>query len=796
MRLVITEKPSVARDIAKALGVRGKNREYLYSNDMVITWCVGHLAELVDPAAYDKSWKKWQFETLPMLPSVFKLRARKGVADRFKVVKQLLKDKQFKAVINGCDAGREGELIFRNVYRMAGSKLPVERLWIASMTDKAIKDGFNNLTDGATYDPLGAAAQCRSEADWLVGLNATRAMTLLVRKGSGESDLMSVGRVQTPTLAMLVKRDLEIADFVPETFYRVGAQFQTKEKDSWFGYWFDPKTKEKKTKKGKADSKDTPKAERIDDKAVAEQIVALVSGKTGIVTLTERKDKKEKPPLLYDLTSLQRRANSRYGLSAAATLKIAQELYEREKIITYPRTDSCYLTDDQVPTLKPLLNDLCRIADLNQHIQPLLAGKLRITKRVVNSAEVGDHHAIIPTGKIPNRALRPDQARIYDLITRRFVAVFCKDALIQNTRLVTAVAADDPPPHLENPLMFRAKGRVVAEYGWRAVDPPTSKKGTMLPLVQEGQEAEVSKAKVAEGKTRPPSPHNDSSILRAMETAGKELGDKELARAMRRSGLGTPATRAAIIQTLLSREYAERKGRALLSTEKGRVLIGAIPVKVLLDAELTGRWESRLAGIAESGEDPIAFMDQIREFTEKVVRDIEAAPAPKIAFQPTIIGDKALGNCPLCQTEVFERRNVYKCSTQGCGFVAFKKMAKREISPTMINVVLKEGKTKPYKGFISKKGKPFEAGLTIEEGGRVGFWFPERTYNENRPPRASPVGMPCPQCRSGAIIKGRTAWGCDQYRAGCHFRVLFERDNRQVTEAEAIEVILGEGTRR
>jgi DNA topoisomerase-3 len=772
LRVVITEKPSVARDIARALGVKSSGDGYIYSSDVVITWCVGHLAELVDPAAYRPEWKRWSFDTLPMLPEKFQLRPRKGVVDRFKVVKRLLKDKRFTTVVNACDAGREGELIFRNVYDLAGCQLPIQRLWIASMTETAIRKGWENVSDGTSFEALGAAARCRSEADWLVGLNATRAMTVMGRKG-GDSELLSVGRVQTPTLAMMVRRDLEIANFVPEKFFRVGAQFSLEGgEERWSAYWFDPSAKDKPEKGAKGAEKQTPKAERIEKKEIAEAIAAAALGSPGSIVKATSKKKNEKAPLLYDLTSLQRRANSRYGLSAARTLEIAQTLYEKAKVITYPRTDSCFLTPDQTPSLVGLVKQLSTVSEYAVHARSLLNKELPITKRIVNEKEVGDHHAIIPTGFISSRLDR-DQARIFDLVSRRFLAVFSGDAVILNSEVEVAVQPMVSNPDLIEPLHFRSKGRILQVPGWRAIDPPNNKGDSLLPSVKEGDSTTTHKTKVADGATRPPAHYNDASLLRGMETAGKDLGDKELARAMRKAGIGTPATRAAIIQTLIRRSYVGRDGRSLVTSERGRALVGALTVPELLDATLTGQWEAKLSEIADGGGDPVAFMAKIRTLTTRIVAEIQAAPAPTFAVTPP--STKPLGLCPICNEPVHERRAVYSCPSSDCDFVVFKTMAKRPVSATMVRTLLREGQTKVVKGFKSRKGKDFSAAITVGSDGKTTFLFPERKPNttSSSPPK-SPVGQPCPRCRVGVLIRGKAAFGCNQYRNGCNYVIPFE----------------------
>ena len=653
------------------------------------------------------------------------------------------------------------------MYQLAGCTHPAERLWIASLTDASIKKGWSNLRPGAEYDPLADAARCRGEADWLVGLNATRAMTCLVRSVGGQQ-LLSVGRVQTPTLAMLVKRDAEIENFKPETFWQVKGTFGTEEGASWQGAWFAGKDGSDEKERDET----APKAERVHSKELAELIASATSGQPAVVQRAVRKQKKEKPPLLYDLTSLQRRANQRYGLSAQQTLDLAQALYERHKIITYPRTDARYITDDQVATLPTILEGLCRIGPYEPFAAALLAEPIRPGKRVVNAAEVGDHHAILPTGVDPSKArLSPDEKRIFDLVARRFMAALSPDAVVASATIIVAVDANpdvDLPDQVAKPLCFRAKGRVVRVQGWRAVDPPGKSKERELPNVEEGDRVQVSKTSVHEGKTRPPRPHNDASILRGMETAGRDLEDDELKRVMRSSGLGTPATRASIIQTLITRQYAERQGKDLRSTSRGRALIAAVPVAELKSAELTGQWEARLSQIADGKETRPNFMRDVVSHVEDVIAAIRVAEPPP-AEQGPASDRPELGTCPICEKPVREGRGAYSCdSGRACTFVVFKTIAKRAVSKRALTVLLKGEQTKVMKGFRSKKGKDFSAALTLNEEGRVSLVFPD-DRGASRQPKTRVVGHACPVCSEGRLIRGRTAWGCGRWREGVTF---------------------------
>lgn len=805
MRLIITEKPSVARDIARSLGVQGRRDGYIEGNGFRISWCVGHMFELQDPAHYNPTWKRWAMDTLPMLPDEFALRLRDGMGDHWKVLDRLFSADDVTEVVNACDAGREGELIFRYVYQMAGSTLPVLRLWVSSLTDQAIQEAWKQLRPASRYDNLADAARCRSEADWLVGLNITRAMTCLARSGGGDQ-LLSVGRVQTPTLAMIVNRDAEIASFVPEDFWQIKAKFAATVGDTvarWTATWFRKPTaadNSKKTQPGEA-----PVAERLSTEADARALAAAAQGQVGTLGTADRKRRVEKPPLLYDLTTLQRRANQRYGFSAQYTLQLAQDLYEKHKLISYPRTDAQHITPDQVPQLPHIVDALANVPVYQPFCQQISSKPIRPGKRVVDASEVGDHHAILPTGRVPSSAgLDLDQKRLFDLVARRFLAALSDDALFDVTTLIVDVAPKPGAPLPDGvtaPLKFRARGKICTQEGWRAVDPPGKSKEIELPLVQQGQPATAERVTPKKGETRPPRHYSDASLLRAMETAGRELDDAELKRAMRGAGLGTPATRAAIIQTLLKREYIARNKREIRATDRGSALIKAMPIEQLTSAELTGRWEARLSDMAEGKDARAAFMADVRSTLGDMVDAVRVASPPPAE---RILSDApVLGECPICKEPVRERRSVYACDRgRACDFVVFKTMSKRNISKTTVKQLLTDGQSKPLKNFKSKKGKTFSASLALDENKKVVFVFdntpprkaappkPAAAQPQARPQPQTPVGMTCPQCGQGQLIAGRSAWGCNRWRAGCRFVLPFEADGQRRSPAEAAQLIV------
>lgn len=782
-RLIVTEKPSVARDIAKVLGIQGRGQGVLGGNGPVrITWCLGHLTELAEPGSYNDDWKSWRIETLPMLPEAFNLQARKSSLDQWRIVRDLLRSKELGEVVNACDAGREGELIFANTYRLAGCKAPVQRLWISSMTAQAIKAGFGQLRPGASMAALEDAARSRSEADWLVGLNATRAMTLRMRDGT-DGALLSLGRVQTPTLALMCAREDAIEGFVPEDFWRVIVRFGVKAGE-FDATWVGPESIAGRPKQDEigADGKKKRRAglvERIWSKETAETIAARVDGKDGVVVKVERKDKREPHPLLYDLTALQKEANKRFKWSAQRTLTIAQALYEQKKVITYPRTDSRHLSSDQVQGLPRVIGSL-KFGPYQQAADGVLQKwPIKLGKRVVDDKEVSDHHAIIPTGTDPRSAnLTPEEKRLFDLVARRFLAAFHPDAIFA-TQLVEVLIGDDP----ETADRFRAKGRALVDPGWRAIDPPkTSKKDKgLLPRVDMDEPAENRKTDLRKGTTKPPRRYTEATLLGAMERAGEELDDAELKRAMKKRGLGTPATRAAIIETLLRRTYIERNGTDLVPTKQGRALLAALPVEALRSARLTGEWEARLASMAEGQEDRDGFMRDIRDFAQAMVGQLKEAPiegAIAADLRAKRIADgELLGTCPLCESEVRASRRGWACTE--CRLWIPPTVASRDVSTRMAKALLLRRETKAVKGWKNKAGKEFTAALKLDDEGKVGFHFPE----------AEALGD-CPACKAPVRRRGKI-WTCDTGR-DCPF-VVFEEMSAYKPNDKAVRALLSEG---
>jgi DNA topoisomerase-3 len=758
--LVIAEKPSVGRDLAGALDgpfqrrklddikpKRGRKKVeeetaeeavekatskpkatrttrdeavFLESDDYVITWAVGHLVQLAEPEEYDEKWKKWRMADLPIVPpNGFKLVPRDAKAKKqLKLIETLLKREDIDLVINACDAGREGELIFAYVYESVfgasptseSRPLPVERLWISSMTKQAIREGFEKLRPGEQMNSLELAARSRSEADWLVGMNATRAATIRGRAWVG--GVVSLGRVQTPTLGMIVKREREIQAFVPEPYRLVHATFQP----PYQGLWFEG-----------------DETRIFGDLSRADQIVAKVSGQDGTVEKVERKEQSERAPLLYDLTSLQRDANRRYGFSARRTLQAAQSLYEGKKAITYPRTSSRYLSGDMVPQLKPTAGTLEPISDYTKAAEYVLALDQLPLQRVINDAKVDDHHAIIPTDVDHDvDAFTPDERRVFDLVARRFLAVFHPPARYARTTVITLVEEE----------RFRTRGKVTLEAGWRAVygvepdherqSEEEEKEGGEIPALQEGQTVRCIAAEIEDKMTRPPPRYTEATLLSAMETAGKLIDDEELREAMKDSGLGTPATRAETIEVLIRREYIERVGKDLQATPKGIQVISMLEENKLTSPELTGDWEHKLAEIENGQGDRVKFMKGIADFAKETVDQIAALDKEKL--RPERV---ELGPCPRCGAVtgeiIRENSKAYGCTSwksreeTGCGFVIWKKVASRTLTPEIARQLIEERRTREVlSGFRSRNGKPFRARLVLNDEDKIEFEFPVR----------------------------------------------------------------------
>jgi DNA topoisomerase-3 len=705
--LVIAEKPSVARDLASALPgsfKQAKDKTHLVGDDHVITWAVGHLVGLAEPDAYDPKLKKWRFADLPIIPEEFKLVPNdERAAKQLRAIHKLMADPEIDLIVNACDAGREGELIFAYVYETAKVKKPVVRLWLQSMTKKAIGEAFGHLRDGEEMKPLEAAARSRSEADWVVGMNATRAASIRLR--AAFDGAVSLGRVQTPTLALVARREEEIRAFKPEPYWLVEAHFEASEKRAYSGRYLGGK--------------------RLPAEAEAAKIVEACTDRPGEITKLEKKEERERPQLLYDLTSLQRHANTLYGFSARRTLAAAQRLYEEHKALTYPRTNSRFLTGDMIPEIKPTAELVGRGPQYRRASEYVLSLDRLPLGRVVNDKKVQDHHAIIPTRSQHDLGrMGQDELKVYDLVAKRFLAVFHPEAVYERTRVETTVEEH----------VFRTSGRRLVEPGWKGVygeeaeqPRPEDDSGgdQLLPKLQQEEAVQTLSVESIRKETQPPRRFTDASLLAAMETAGKEVEDAELREAMKDSGIGTPATRASIIERLVDVGYLEREGRALVATEKGIQVIRLLNGHPLTSAGLTGDWERRL-GLIERGEDTRpAFMTDIARFTTETVQELDKLKGVRIERAK-------LGPCPVCGREITENRKGYSCWSRedpGCGFVIWKRKAGKSLPVAVAKELIESlrasreagqdpgvGRTaKAVTGFRGRSGRTFRAKLKLEQ---------------------------------------------------------------------------------
>ncbi|MBK6324179.1 MAG: DNA topoisomerase III [Burkholderiales bacterium] len=716
--LVIAEKPSVAQDIVRALtptaGKFEKHDEYFESDSYVVSSAVGHLVEIQAPEEFDVKRGKWSFANLPVIPPHFDLKPVDKTKTRLNAVVRLAKRKDVDKIVNACDAGREGELIFRLIEQYAGGAKPlgkpVSRLWLQSMTPQAIRDGFDNLRTNAQMQPLADAARCRSEADWLVGINGTRAMTAFNSRDGGFF-LTTVGRVQTPTLSVVVEREEQIRKFISRDYWEIHANFHA-QAGEYAAKWFNPAHKK--------DADDAEiKADRVWNVRDAQAIADAVRGQPATVS-EESKPTTQASPLLFDLTSLQREANGKFGYSAKTTLQIAQSLYERHKALTYPRTDSRNLPEDYVPVVK---DTLAMLADSGmKHLAPFAAqavkgGYVKPTKRVFDNAKVSDHFAIIPTLQAPHGLSEAEQ-KIYDLVVRRFMAIFFPSAEYQvTTRITTAVGHS-----------FKTEGKVLVKPGWLAIygkeaadevaDAKEGDKGQNLVPVQPNEKVKGDPVDPKGLKTKPPARYSEATLLGAMENAGKTVDDDELREAMGEKGLGTPATRAATIEGLITEKYMLREGRELIPTAKAfqlMTLLRGLGVEELSKAELTGEWEYKLAQMEHGKLKRETFMAEIAAMTERMVKKA------KEYDRDTIPGDYATlaAPCPNCGGIVKENYRRYTCTgksgdTEGCGFSFGKTPAGRTFEVAEVEQFLRDKKIGPLEGFRSKAGWPFTAEMVIK----------------------------------------------------------------------------------
>ena len=742
MKVCIAEKPSVAREIASVLGANTKRDGYYEGNGYAVTYTFGHLCTLMEPNDYKPHWKRWDLNNLPMLPEKFKTKvtSNSSIQKQFNIVKQLF-DKA-DVVINCGDAGQEGELIQRWVLDQANYKGEVQRLWISSLTTKAIKEGFDNLKPSKNYDNLYYAGFSRAIGDWLLGMNATRLYTL---KHGGYKQVLSVGRVQTPTLAMLVNRFKEIENFKPQPYW----ELQTLYRETLFSY------------------EDGRFLKKEDGEVLANKVK---ESDFQIESITKKKGK-EYAPKLFDLTGLQVYCNTKFGFSADETLKIVQKLYE-QKVVTYPRVDTTFLPNDVYPKIAGILQKLTNYSSLTE---PLLGKKIKKSSKVFNDKKVTDHHAIIPTGIQIN--LQYNQQQVYDIIVKRFIAVFYNDCLVSNT-IVIGKAAD---------VNFKTTGKEILKKGWRIVFEDVSKpekESGILPTFIKGEKG-PHEPSFLEKQTKPPNQFTEATLLRTMETAGKHVDDDELRELMKDNGIGRPSTRANIIETLFKRKYIKRNKKQVLPTTTGIQLIDTIQNDLLKSAELTGSWEKQLKDIEKGEFSASMFIKNMKQMVDQLVYEVRSeTKRANISHTVTVAKKQKIASsiskqskhitsqtCPKCkQGTLIKGKSAFGCSDykSGCDFVLPFKFGAKKISELQCIRLLKKGSTVNLKGFkIDEKNVD---GLL-----RFDSDFKLKLEPKHNPKTVKAETIKCPKCNSGTILKGKTAYGCSSYKTGCDFKYSFNQ---------------------
>ena len=763
MKVCIAEKPSVAREIASVLGANTRHDGYYEGNGYIVTYTFGHFCTLFEPNDYDPHWKSWSLSHLPMLPEKFKTKVvnNPGIKKQFDIVKKLFETATL--VINCGDAGQEGELIQRWVIEQAEYKGEVKRLWISSLTTEAIKEGFEKLHPSAKYDNLYYAGYSRAIGDWLLGINATRLYTV---KHGGYKQVLSIGRVQTPTLAMIVNRFKEIQNFQPQPFW----ELQTVYRETTFTY-----------EEGKFLKKEAGEAFA---KVVKEHDFEVVS--------IDKKKGKEYAPKLFDLTGLQVYCNNKFGLSADETLKIAQQLYE-QKLITYPRVDTTFLPNDIYPKAAGIVEKLTNYTSLTQ---PLLGKKLKKSTKVFNDKKVTDHHAIIPTGM--QSSLHGNHLKVYDIITKRFIAVFYDDCSVANTTVLGKV---DTVP-------FKTTGKVILEKGWRVVfetaDGKDKKEKDELPIFKKGEKG-PHEPSFLEKETKAPHHYTEATLLRGMETAGKQVDDEELRELMKENGIGRPSTRANIIETLFRRQYIERNKKQILPTETGVQLIDIIKNDLLTSAELTGQWEKQLKEIEKGNFNAGSFVKNMKNMVEHLVYEVlreqnhtkishttETKVPEKEKSTTAIVGH----SCPKCKEgSLLKGKSSYGCSAykNGCDFLLPFSFEGKNISENQYLRLLQKGSTVNLKGFKTSTGD--KEGL-IRFNDKFQLVLEEKKIDNSSASKNTPPVISCPLCNKGTIIRGKTAYGCSAYKEGCDFRYSFdtirEKANKKPLTVELVTSLLKE----
>jgi DNA topoisomerase-3 len=759
MKVCIAEKPSVAREIANVLGASTKRDGYFEGNGYAVTYTFGHLCTLLEPSDYKPYWKSWHIDNLPMLPEKFKTKVsdNSGIQKQFNVVKSLFD--QASLIINCGDAGQEGELIQRWVIDQAGYKGEVQRLWISSLTTEAIKEGFDNLKPASQYDNLYYAGFSRAIGDWLLGMNATRLYTL---KHGGYKQVLSIGRVQTPTLAMVVNRFKEIENFKPTPFW----ELQTLYRDTLFN-----------CEEG-----------RFMNKEEGQSFADKVANSEFEIESITKKDGKEYAPKLFDLTGLQVYCNTKFGYSADDILKTVQKLYE-QKLVTYPRVDTTFLPTDIYPKVAGILGNL---SDYKELASPLLGKPIKKSTKVFNDKKVTDHHAIIPTGVQGH--LSEHERKVYDIITRRFIAVFYDDCKVANTAVIGK--ADD--------VTFKTTGKVILDKGWRVVfETPDNKEKEpdILPNFEQGEKGPHEPSFI-EKETKPPKMFTEATLLRAMETAGKQVDDEELRELMKENGIGRPSTRANIIETLFRRKYIQRNKKQLVPTVTGIQLIDTIQNKLLTSAELTGTWEKHLKEIEQGNYNAGIFIHEMKKMVNELVYEVKhEAVSVKISHAEVVEKKKAAtkkandlsGNeCPKCkQGNLIKGKSAYGCSEykNGCNMLLPFSFMGKKISDKQLIRLIQKGSTVKLKGFKSDNGK-VDGSIHFDDQFQLTF----KSSDSKAAQKADT--MICPKCNKGEVIRGKTAYGCSEYKSGCDFKFMFEdirtkAEGKQLTKELVYDIISG-----
>ena len=755
MKVCIAEKPSVAKELAQIIGANSRRDGYFEGNGYQVTWTFGHLCTLKEPNDYTEQWKSWNFRSLPMIPQKFgiKLIDDDGVKKQFATIEKLMLAAE--EVINCGDAGQEGELIQRWVMSKAKCTAPVKRLWISSLTEEAIREGFQKLQDGKKFDNLYAAGSARAIGDWLLGMNATRLYTL---KYGQNKQVLSIGRVQTPTLAIIVNRQKEIDAFKPEPYFEIKTIYREATFSAASG--------------------------RFQSREDAAQVLEEISKVELVVGKIETKNSIEQPLRLFDLTSLQVDCNRKFNMGAEDTLRTIQSLYEK-KLTTYPRVDTTYLSDDIYPKVPGILKNLKGYETLTA---PLLQDKIRKSNKVFDNAKITDHHAIIPTGQY-RADLNQSEKQVFDMVAKRFISVFYPDCKVANTTVEAKVGPHD----------FKATGKQILSPGWRTVymneKNPVQSDENILPIFVTGEHGPHEPG-LLEKFTQPPKYLTEATLLRAMETAGKSVDDEELRELMKDNGIGRPSTRANIIETLFRRKYVKKEGKRLVATQTGIDLIDSIENELLKSAELTGQWEKKLRLIELGQYDVTHFMDEMKQMVTEVVDQVKRSPRKVFALAPeepavpekkekTALTEPTETTCPVCKKGTLKKgKNAWGCSDwkEGCRFIIPFEFMGKKLTDAQIKRLAEKGKTALIKGF-KQDDDSVDGFLELTSDFKISF------------SEAEPEKLVCPSCKTGEIVKGNTAWGCTNFRGGCKLRIPFELQGKKLSEGQVEQLVLKGQTR-